>query len=352
MVDRDFVAGILEGVVHPEAGVGLVSGGFVSGVEISEGRVDVALVFRRSKDPFSRRLVRQAELALGAALPGVEIVVGVSAGSSSVPREETSSRRLEGVGRVLAVASGKGGVGKSTVTAHLARTLSGMGYRVGVLDADIYGPSQPVLFGVEDYMPVSEGRDASERIVPAESGGVKIMSIGLFISAGDALVWRGPMAVNALRQLVRQTAWGEIDFLLVDLPPGTGDVHLSMVHDLELDGAIVVTTPGALSLADVRRGVEMFRSEGISVPVVGVVENMAWFTPAELPDNRYFIFGEGGGRRFAAEAGIEFLGEIPIVLPVGEAIESGVPLRDLADEVKPFYEAIARKVVDKLDNGC
>ena len=320
----------------------MVSGGFVGGVEVLGDRILVELRFRRTRDPFGGSLRRQAEVVLAEAFPGMGVEVRVAV-PEAAPVEE-DSRRLDGVDRVLVVASGKGGVGKSTVAAGLALALVEGGYRVGVLDADIYGPSQPFLFGVEGWMPVAEG----ERIVPAESCGVKIMSIGFFISPDDALVWRGPMAVNALRQLIRQTDWGGLDYLLVDLPPGTGDVHLSMVKELEIDGAIIVTTPGDLAVADVRRGVEMFRSEGIGVPVLGLVENMAWFTPVELPESRYYIFGNGDGREFAAGAGIDFLGEIPVVARASESDGGGLARVDIRPELREYYKAIARKVVDKV----
>lgn len=344
MVSRESILGILDLVLHPEGGVGLVGGGFVDGVEVLGGRILVDLRFRRVRDPFAGSLRRQAEGALLGAFPGFGVEVRVL--SAEVAADVESVGGLGDVGCVLVVASGKGGVGKSTVAAGLAMALAGGGYRVGVLDADIYGPSQPLLFGVGGYLPVSEG----EMIVPAESvGGVRVMSIGFFISPSDALVWRGPMAVNALRQLIRQTAWGGLDYLVVDLPPGTGDVHLSVVKELEVDGAIIVTTPGGLALADVRRGVEMFRSEGIGVPVLGLVENMSWFTPAELPDSRYHIFGRGEGRDFAAGEGIDFLGEVPIVMG---ASEGGSPVVGVRPELGEYFEAIARRVVDKVGGKC
>lgn len=346
MVDRETVLGILDGVYHPEGGIGLVSGGFVEGVEIFGDRIEVILKFRRVRDPFSGSLRRQAEGALSGAFPGIGVSVEVS--SSDVSVVEGPDRRLRGVGVVLAVASGKGGVGKSTVAANLALTLVSEGYRVGILDADIYGPSQPSLFGVGGYLPEAEGCGGVEMIIPAESFGVKIMSIGFFISPGDALVWRGPMAVNALRQLIRQTSWGNLDYLLVDLPPGTGDVHLSLVRELELDGAVIVTTPGDLAVSDVRRGVEMFRSEGIGVPVLGLVENMSWFTPLELPDKRYYVFGRGDGRAFAEGSGIDFLGEIPLVLPASDGGSSA----GLRAEVKEYYGAIAERIVNKVGGKC
>ncbi len=344
MIKREDVLIALSGVVHPEAKQNLAEGNFVSGISTDGGRIAVTLKFRRPKDPFAASLRRQAETALLSAFPGIEVSVAVE---EPAPKPEPS-RRLPGVAKVVAVASGKGGVGKSTVAAYLAATLASEGFRVGILDADIYGPSQPQLFGVADYLPPAEKEGGADLIVPAESMGVKIMSIGFFIDPSDALVWRGPMATNALKQLIRQTKWGGLDYLLIDLPPGTGDVHLTIVHDLEIDGAVIVSTPQQLAVADVRRGVEMFRAEGIGIPVLGIVENMAWFTPAELPDNKYYIFGEGGARRFAETENIEFLGDIPVVQSVMESGEGGIPSQGLRPEVRPYYVDIARRIVDKL----
>ena len=198
-----------------------------------------------------------------------------------------------------------------------------MGYSVGILDADIYGPSMPKMFGVEDYTPQALVRDGQEYILPAEAGGIKIASIGFFISPDDALIWRGPMATTALKQLLHQTFWEGLDYLLIDLPPGTGDVHLSVVGEIKVDGAVVVSTPQQVAVADVRRGVNMFRAEGIDVPVLGIVENMAWFTPAELPENRYYLFGQGGARNMARTEGIDFLGDIPVIQSVMEGGDNG-----------------------------
>ncbi len=349
-MEKDKIKELLDGVVHPETGLGLVKRGFVESVSVSGGDIAVVLKFRRARDPFAASLRRHTETVLSEAFPEAKISVDILS-PEKAPAPEPS-KRLAGVARIVAVASGKGGVGKSTVAAHLAAALAAEGLRVGILDADIYGPSQPVLFGVDGYLPEARGEGADAEMVPAESGGVKIMSIGFFISPSDALVWRGPMAVKALSQLIRQTAWGELDFLIVDMPPGTGDVHLSLVHELELDGAIIVSTPGRLAVADVRRGVEMFRTEGVEVPVLGVIENMAWFTPSELPQNRYYIFGDGEARRFAAEADVEFLGDIPIVLSAGESGLDGVSPAGIRPELAARYAAIAQKIVDKLSNGC
>lgn len=350
MIKNDTITTVMDGVIHPETGFGLSAGGYIADISVSDKAVDVVLKFPRARDPFASSLRRQAETVLSEAFPGTAISVDVRLHESN-PKPEPS-RRLPGVEKIIAVASGKGGVGKSTVAAHLAVALAVEGYKVGVLDADIYGPSQPELFGVSGYLPAAEGPGADAAIVPAESAGVKIMSIGFFISPSDALVWRGPMATNALRQLIRQTSWGSLDYLLIDLPPGTGDVHLSVVQELELDGAVIVSTPQSLALADVRRGVEMFRTEGVNVPVLGVIENMAWFTPAEFPENKYFIFGEGGARKFAAEAGITFLGDIPIIMPAKESGEEGLFPASLRPETTPYYKAITVQVVDKLSKQC
>ena len=257
-----------------------------------------------------------------------------------------------GIGKVLAVASGKGGVGKSTVTANLALTLRNMGYRVGILDADIYGPSQPKMFGVEGYLPDAVQEEGTDRIVPAESMDIRLMSIGFFIKPTDALLWRGAMAVSALKQMIHQTKWGTLDFLLADLPPGTGDVHLSIIGELKIDSAVIVSTPQQVAVADVVRGVEMFRNENVNIPVAGIIENMAWFTPEELPENRYYLFGKGGARRFAEEHGVDFLGEIPIVQSIMEGSDEGRPAAGIDPRVEKWYRGIAEKIVEKVMKSC
>jgi len=353
MNEKEKIAAALDGVVHPETGAGLVAGEFVKDIAVSaDGRsIEITLGFRRRRDPMAASITRQAEAAVREIFPAAGVSVKVF--EPTVEPVAAPPRKLPGVGRVIAVASGKGGVGKSTVAAGLALELAAEGYKVGLLDADIYGPSQPALFGVEDYVPTAESDSPEAAMTPAESGGVRIMSIGFFISPSNALVWRGPMASKALSQLLRQTVWGALDYLLIDLPPGTGDLHLSIVQELELDGALIVSTPQSLALADVRRGVEMFRAEGVGVPLLGVVENMAWFTPAELPDNRYFIFGRGETERFARQMGIDFLGHIPLF---AAAENSHTPDREavmtLAGEAKQHYRALAEKIVGKLSEGC
>lgn len=239
-------------------------------------------------------------------------------------------------------------MGKSTVTANLAIALRNMGFRVGILDADIYGPSQPKMFGVEGYVPDAVQEDGTDLIVPAESMDIRLMSIGFFIKPTDALLWRGAMAVNALKQMIHQTKWGPLDFLLLDLPPGTGDIHLSIIGELKIDSAAIVSTPQQVAVADVVRGAEMFRNPNVNIPIAGIIENMAWFTPEELPENRYYLFGKGGARRFAEENGIGLLGEIPIVQSIMEGAEEGRPATAIDPRVEQHYREIAERIVENV----
>ena len=224
---------------------------------------------------------------------------------------------------------------------------------MGILDADIYGPSQNKMFGVEGYVPDAErDEEGNEYIIPAQSLGIKLMSIGFFIKPTDALMWRGGMATNALHQLIHQTRWGKLDYLLVDLPPGTGDIHLSIINELKISGSVIVSTPQQVAVADVVRGVEMFRHPQVNIPVLGVVENMAWFTPEELPNNRYYLFGKGGAARYAEQAGIDLLGQVPIIQSIMEGSENGSPAGGVDPRVEEYYSEIAAKVVNKLPSEC
>lgn len=257
-------------------------------------------------------------------------------------------KAIPGIKNIIAVASGKGGVGKSTVTSNLAISLSKMGFKVGVLDADIYGPSIPLMFDVFNERPLSITVDGKSKMKPVENYGVKVLSIGFFTKPNQAVIWRGPMASKALNQLIFDAAWGELDFMLLDLPPGTGDIHLSIMQSLPITGAVIVTTPQTVALADARKGVAMFRQENIEVPVIGVVENMSYFTPEELPDNKYYIFGNGGGKNLAEDLDIPFLGEIPLVQSIREAGDVGHPAA--LQEGSPISEAfteITKNVVEE-----
>lgn len=240
-------------------------------------------------------------------------------------KPEIKGKAIPGIKNIIAVASGKGGVGKSTVTANLAVTLSKMGFKVGLLDSDIYGPSMPMMFDVLSERPLSVNVDGKSKMKPVESYGVKLLSIGFFTQPNQAVIWRGPMAAKALNQMIFDAAWGELDFLLVDLPPGTGDIHLSIMQSLPITGAVVVSTPQNVALADARKGVAMFQQETINVPVLGIIENMAYFTPEELPDNKYYIFGKEGAKLLAEDLQVPFLGQIPLVQSLRESGDIGHP---------------------------
>ena len=254
-----------------------------------------------------------------------KIKVNVKVEASAQPKNEIKGKAIPGIQNIVAVASGKGGVGKSTVTSNMAVSLSKMGFKVGILDADIYGPSIPIMFDVQNEKPLAVNVDGKSKMKPVESYGVKVLSIGFFTKPDQAVVWRGPMAAKALNQMIFDAAWGELDFLLIDLPPGTGDIHLSIMQSLPITGAVVVSTPQTVALADAKKGVAMFQQESINVPVLGIIENMAYFTPEELPDNKYYIFGKEGAMHLAEDLKIPFLGGIPLVQSVREAGDLGRP---------------------------
>ena len=260
-------------------------------------------------------------------------------------------KNIPGIKNIIAVASGKGGVGKSTITANLAVSLSKLGYKVGILDADIYGPSIPIMFDVVKERPLSTTIDGRSKMKPVENYGIKVLSIGFFTTPEQAVIWRGPMASKALNQLIFDAAWGDLDYMLIDLPPGTGDIHLSIMQSMPITGAVVVSTPQAVALADARRGVAMFQQENIQVPVLGVIENMAYFTPEELPENKYYIFGKEGAKNLSEDLNISFLGEIPLVQSIREAGDSGRPaaLQEETPLAKAF-EKITKEVIKELNN--
>ena len=256
---------------------------------------------------------------------------------------------IPGIQNIVAIASGKGGVGKSTVTANLAVSLANMGFKVGVLDADIYGPSMPLMFDVANEKPLAKNIDGVSKMVPIENFGVKLLSIGFFTKPDQAVIWRGPMAAKALNQMIFDAAWGELDFLLIDLPPGTGDIHLSIMQSLPITGAVVVSTPQTVALSDAKKGVAMFQQENIQVPVLGVIENMAYFTPEELPENKYYIFGKEGARYLAADLGVPFLGELPLVQSIREAGDIGRPAAmQEATAVSDALIKVTREVVQEV----
>ena len=278
-----------------------------------------------------------------------KVKVNVKVDAPAKPKNEIKGNPIPGIQNIVAVASGKGGVGKSTVTANLAVTLAKMGFKVGVLDADIYGPSIPIMFDVESERPMAVNIDGKSKMKPVENHGVKILSIGFFTKPDQAVVWRGPMASKALNQMIFDAAWGALDFLLIDLPPGTGDIHLSIMQSLPITGAVVVSTPQNVALADAKKGVAMFQQDSINVPVLGIIENMAYFTPEELPDNKYYIFGKDGAKNLAEDLQVPFLGNIPLVQSIREAGDMGRPAAlQTATPLEEAFEAITQNVVQEV----
>ncbi len=278
----------------------------------------------------------------------VKVNIKVEAPAKEENPNQIKGKNIPGISNIIAVSSGKGGVGKSTITANLAVALAKMGFKVGVLDADIYGPSMPIMFDVEQAKPVSVEVDGKSKMQPVTSYGVEILSIGFFTKPDQAVIWRGPMAAKALNQMIFDANWGEIDFMLIDLPPGTGDIHLSIMQSLPITGAVVVSTPQAVALADAKKGVAMFQNESINVPVLGIIENMAYFTPEELPNNKYYIFGQEGAKNLAQDLDVPFLGEVPLVQSIREAGDYGRPAAlQTATPLEKAFEDLARNVVEE-----
>jgi len=283
--------------------------------------------------------------------PDAVVKVNIKVETPEQNPNQIKGKPIPGISNIIAVASGKGGVGKSTVTANLAVSLAKMGFKVGVLDADIYGPSMPIMFDVENEKPLSIEVDGKSKMKPIESYEIKLLSIGFFTSPSQAVIWRGPMAAKALNQMIFDAAWGELDFMLIDLPPGTGDIHLSIMQSLPITGAVVVSTPQAVALADAKKGVSMFLSDSINVPVLGIIENMAYFTPEELPNNKYYIFGKEGAKNLAADLNVPFLGEVPLVQSIREAGDYGRPAAlQTASVIETVFEGITRNVVQETVN--
>lgn len=346
-LNKASVVAALSQVRYPGTGQNIVESGMLQDDIVVDGRrVTFSILFEKPHDPFAKSVVKAAEQAILTFVGEDVDIKGNITALFPQAKPVADSAFLPGVKHTVAIFSGKGGVGKSTISANLAVALAKEGYRVGVLDADIHGPSLPKMFGCEEARPTAIEVDGGERISPVlVTEGIRLLSIGFFIDPDKALVWRGAMASNALTQLLRDGDWGELDYLLIDLPPGTSDIHLTLVHSLALSGVIVVTTPQEVALADARKGIDMFTNPKLNVPVLGLVENMSWFTPAELPDNRYYIFGKGGGERLAREAGCPLLAQIPLVQAVCEAADAGQPIA--ADEghiLSPFFRDLAQKV--------
>ena len=355
-IEQSKVLEALSYVIEPDLKKDIVSLGLVSNVKTEGNKVSfdvkVSSPAMHSRKRMEEACVHQVKRFLG---DDVEVEPNVEALPKNTDRTPEQRKVLPGVKHVIAIASGKGGVGKSTVAANLAAGLAKEGYKVGLVDADIYGPSAPLMFDVVTEKPGVVEREGKSWMVPVESYGVKILSIGFFADINQAIVWRGPMASKALTQMFRDVDWGELDYLLIDLPPGTGDIHLTLVQAAPLSGAIIVSTPQEVALADAKKGVAMFRLPSINIPVIGMVENMSWFTPEELPDNRYYIFGKDGAQDLAEQLNVPLLGQIPLVQSIREAGDAGRPavlqsdtpqaaaFQDLVAKVREEVESLSQK---------
>ena len=347
-LDRKDILKALATITIAGEGKNMVESGAIANVITFGDEVVVDLVLhtpamhikKRAEDDIKKTILE---------LISKDVKIKVNTKVEITDKPEIKGKSIPGIKNIIAVASGKGGVGKSTVTANLAVTLTKMGFSVGILDADIYGPSMPIMFDVENEKPVSILVDGKSKMKPVESYEVKILSIGFFTAPSQAVIWRGPMASKALNQMIFDADWGELDFMLIDLPPGTGDIHLSIVQSLPITGAVVVSTPQAVALADAKKGVSMFLSEAINVPVLGIIENMAYFTPEELPENKYYIFGKEGAKNLSEDLGVPFLGEIPIVQSIREAGDYGRPAAmQVASAVEHVFDEVTRNVVREV----
>ena len=346
-LDRKEILKALETITVAGEGKNMVESGAVTNVITFGEEVVVDLVLNSPAMHIKKRAEDDIKNTIHKLVsPEAKIKVNIKI---EIPeKEEIKGKTIPGMRNIIAIASGKGGVGKSTVTANLAVTLAKMGFSVGILDADIYGPSMPIMFDVENEKPISVTIDGKSKMKPVESYEVKILSIGFFTAPSQAVIWRGPMASKALNQMIFDADWGELDFLLVDLPPGTGDIHLSIVQSLPINGVVVVSTPQAVALADAKKGVSMFTSESINVPVLGIIENMAYFTPEELPNNKYYIFGKEGAKNLADDLQVPFLGEVPIVQSIREAGDYGRPAAmQTGSIIEGVFEEITKKVVEE-----
>ena len=340
----------LRNVRYPASGKDIVSAGMVEDdIRIDGNKVSFSLIFDKPTAPFIKSLVRAAEAAIQTYVsPEVDIKGNINVKTRTVA-PQPAVKPLAGVKNIIGVSSGKGGVGKSTIAANLAVALAREGYKVGLLDADIFGPSVPKMFGVEDAELFMHKVDDRELIIPLEKHGVKLLSIGFLVDKNAPVLWRGSMASNALRQLITDADWGELDYFVIDMPPGTSDIHLTLVQTLGITGVVIVTTPQEVALADARKGVNMFLGDKVNVPVLGLVENMAWFTPETHPDERYYLFGREGGVRLAKELGVRLLAQIPLVASVCEGGDCGEPIA-LKDSIMAHeFLHLAHEVADAVE---
>jgi len=334
-------------VRYPGNGKNLIENSMVADdIRIDGDSVSFTLIFDKPTDPFMKSMAKAAETAIHTYIsPEVKVTVHTAARQ---PAPAKAAPILPGVKNIVGVSSGKGGVGKSTVAANLATALAREGYKVGLLDADIFGPSIPKMFGIEDQQLYIHDVDGRQMIIPIERYGVKILSIGFLVDKDKAVLWRGSMASNALKQLIAEADWGELDYFLIDMPPGTSDIHLTLVQTLAMTGVVVVTTPQEVALADARKGISMFKDDKVNVPILGLVENMAWFTPAEHPDERYYIFGHEGGVKLAEHMGVRLLAQIPLVASIADSGDNGQPIAMTDTLTGHAFAHLAHEVIDAV----
>lgn len=336
-------------VRYPGTGKNLIEAGMVEDdLRINGNKVSFSLIFEKTTDPFLKSVVKSAEASIHTYVDK-EVEVEIKVKTIQAARPEPG-KMLPNVKNVIAVSSGKGGVGKSTVAANLAVSLARLGYKVGLLDADIFGPSVPKMFHLENEQIFAEMRDGRQVLIPALKYGIKILSIGFFVNPDTATLWRGGMASNALKQLIADADWGELDYFVLDTPPGTSDIHLTLLQNLAITGAVIVSTPQDVALADARKGIDMYRNEKVNVPILGLIENMSWFTPAELPDNRYYLFGREGVKRLAEEMDLPLLGQIPLVQGICESGDEGEPIAVRDETISATaFRTLAEAVVNETE---
>ena len=340
---------ILATVIYPGTKKNLVESGMVADdMRINGNKVSFTLIFPRDTDPFMKSTLKSAEATLKLKL-GDDVEVTIATEFKSAPRPEVE-KLLPNVKNIIAVSSGKGGVGKSTVSVNLAIALARLGYKVGLLDTDIFGPSIPKMFGVEDARPYGVNKEGRDLIEPIEKYGVKLLSIGFFVNPDTATLWRGGMATSALKQLIADADWGDLDYFVLDTPPGTSDIHLTLLQTLSITGAVVVSTPQKVALADARKGIDMYTNDKVNVPILGLVENMAWFTPKEMPDNKYYIFGKEGCKELAKEMGVPLLAQIPLVQGICDSGDAGTPAATDTDSMTgQAFINLAQAVVTRVN---
>lgn len=343
-MQKEAILELLKQVIYFPKRENIVNLNMIENIEIDETEISFNLVFPDVNDPGIKTIIESCQKILT-----TEFGASTKVNVNPIAQKDSGEGSLSGVKNIIAIASGKGGVGKSTVASNLAISLAKLGNKVALLDADIYGPSMPIMFGLENEKPTATQLNGKTKVNPIEKYGIKVLSIGFFIDPDQALIWRGPMASSALNQLFNDAIWGEIDYMLVDLPPGTGDIHLTLTQTYPVTGAIIVTTPQQVAIADVKKAVTMFKQEKINIPVLGLIENMSHFTPKELPNNKYYIFGKGNAEEYAKQLEIPFLGKIPMVQGIAESGDVGRPIAlEDGNPIQSAYEELAKGIMKQI----